>query len=354
MITPLLPARCVNVISYALCSLLALVLTAVSAHAVPVPVNERMFVPIGGIEQWITIKGQDRANPVLLVLHGGPGNAWSPFADAMFAGWDRDFTVVQWDQRGAGRTFGKSGPSVADTMSVERMVSDGIEVAGFLRTHLGKERIVLVGGSWGSVLGLQMVHARPDLFHAIVAFAPVINMRASMVAGYGKVLQMAKAAGDDAAIASLTSIGSPPWSSLRTWPIYRKWLRAYQAKIVTAPAAPRQVSVDYATAEDEKFNEDADEFSFVHFWGMKMSGPLMQVDLAALGPSYKVPVYLVAGAADLTAPPELAKAYFDGITAPDKMFRLVEGTGHEPSVAELDVVHALLTDVVKPRTLGRR
>jgi pimeloyl-ACP methyl ester carboxylesterase len=336
----------------ALSFFLALLLGARSAGAAPVPVNERMYVPIGGIEQWITIKGQDRANPVLLVLHGGPGNAWSPFADAMFAGWDKDFTLVQWDQRGAGRTFGKSGPSASGTMTVERMVSDGIEVASYLRTHLGQARIILVGGSWGSTLGLQMVHARPDLFHAIVAFAPVVNMKASMIAGYNKVLQMAKADRDEAAVAALTAIGSPPWASLKTWPLYRKWLRTYQAKIVTAASAPRQVSPDYASAEDEKLNEDADEFSFVQFWGMTLSGPLMQIDLASLGKSYKVPVYLVAGAADLTAPPELAKAFFDGISAPDKQFHLVDGTGHEPSVPELGMVRKILTDVVKPRAMA--
>ncbi len=123
-----------------------------------------MFAPIGGIPQWITIKGDDRANPVILFLHGGPGNAMSPFADAMFAGWEKDFTLVQWDQRGAGRTYTKNGPSVEPTMTLERMTDDGIEVAEFLKKHLGKDRIVLEGGSWGSVLGIRMAHARPDLF----------------------------------------------------------------------------------------------------------------------------------------------------------------------------------------------
>jgi len=78
----------------------------------PERVKEEMFVRIGGIDQWITIKGDDRNNPVLLFLHGGPGDALSPFADAMFAGWEKDFTLVQWDQRGAGRTYGKSDPSI--------------------------------------------------------------------------------------------------------------------------------------------------------------------------------------------------------------------------------------------------
>jgi len=109
---------------------------AAAAQASPVRpperINQEMFVPIGGIDQWITIKGNDRGNPVVLFLHGGPGDALSPFADAMFMGWEKDFTIVQWDQRGAGRTYGKSGRSIEPTMTVERMTDDGIEVAQFL------------------------------------------------------------------------------------------------------------------------------------------------------------------------------------------------------------------------------
>jgi pimeloyl-ACP methyl ester carboxylesterase len=91
------------------------------------PIHEQMFVKIGGIEQWITINGDDRDNPVILFLHGGPGDALSPFAAAMFRGWTKDFTLVQWDQRGAGRTFGATGPSVGPSMTLQHMAQDGID-----------------------------------------------------------------------------------------------------------------------------------------------------------------------------------------------------------------------------------
>ncbi|HWO33857.1 MAG TPA: hypothetical protein VNO32_34095, partial [Candidatus Acidoferrum sp.] len=98
----------------------------------PERVNEEMFIQVGGIAQWITIKGDNRNNPVVLFLHGGPGDALSPYADSMYGGWESEFTLAQWDQRGAGRTYGKSGPSIEPTMTVERMVDDGTEVAQFL------------------------------------------------------------------------------------------------------------------------------------------------------------------------------------------------------------------------------
>lgn len=319
------------------------------AHA-STAINEEMFVPIGGIEQWITIKGNDRANPVVLVLHGGPGNAWSPFADAMFAGWEKDVTLVQWDQRGAGRTFGKGGPSLEATMTVERMAQDGIEVAEFLTRRLGKKKIVVLGGSWGSILGIHMIRMLPSLFHAYIGTAQMVNWRANMAASYARVLELARDAGDAPSVTALTTLGPPPWDTLRKWPTFRKVLRTYQAKIATAPPAPQTLSPGYDTPQERAQYEAADDFSFVHFLGMTMSGPLTAVDLPTLGLAFSVPVIFVHGQEDLTALPGVARTYFDSIKAPRKQFHLVPGAGHEPSAASLALARKLLVEDVRPWT----
>src|SRR5256885_7456840 len=103
-------------------------------------IDEASYVTVGGIEQWITIRGEDRSNPVLLFLHGGPGDVTNPWSFLFFAPWEKYFTIVQWDQRGAGRTLRKTGESVASTMTVDRMTRDGIDVAEYLRKHLGKDK----------------------------------------------------------------------------------------------------------------------------------------------------------------------------------------------------------------------
>jgi pimeloyl-ACP methyl ester carboxylesterase len=329
----------------------------VDAQALPVRplarVKEEMFVRIGGIDQWITIKGNDRNNPVVLFLHGGPGDAESPFADAMYAGWEKDFTLVQWDQRGAGRTYGKSGPSIEPTMTVERMADDGIEVAQFLTKHLNKKKIIIVGGSWGSILGIYVAHARPDLFYAYVGLAQIVDERKNEIASYTRVLELARASGDQEAITALTAIGPPPWDSLyKSWPVFRKWKKAYQAKIVTAPPAPETLSPEYSSPEEQAQYAAADDFSFEHFWGLKMSGPLQHVDLPALGTNFAIPIFIIQGQEDLTAVPELAKAYFDSIEAPRKQFYLVPGTGHGPSLAELDMTLRVLLEQVRPLALA--
>lgn len=316
-------------------------------------IDEEMFVKIGGIAQWITIKGEHRNNPIVLFLHGGPGDALSPTADAMFGGWDKDFTLVQWDQRGAGRTYGKTGPSIAPTLTIDRVVRDGIEVSEFLAHELHKQKIIIVGGSWGSILGIYLAHTRPDLFYAYIGTAQMVNWQKDLSASYARVLEMARASNDQQAITALTTVGPPPWNSISKWPAYHKWEQIFQAKLVTAPTAPMTISTEYASAQERAQYAAADDFNFGHFWGPTLSGPLTKVDLPALGTKFEIPVFIIQGQEDLTAVPELAKAYFDTVRAPRKEFYLVPGTGHGPTVPELNVMLKVLTDEVRPLALER-
>src|SRR5690606_25341065 len=127
------------------------------------PITEQGFVDIGGIPQWVAIDGADCGNPVVLVMHGGPGNPSSPYADALYGDWRGDFTLVHWDQRGAGRTFGRT-PLTEDTpLALDQLVQDGLEVADYATRRLGQQQVILFGGSWGSALAVHMAQARPAL-----------------------------------------------------------------------------------------------------------------------------------------------------------------------------------------------
>jgi pimeloyl-ACP methyl ester carboxylesterase len=97
---------------------------------------------VGGIEQWVTIRGEERANPVVLVLRGGPGDATNPWGHAGFRAWLKSYPIVQWDQRGAGKTLGRNGHGSASTLTIDRLVQDGVELADALRKSLSAERLV--------------------------------------------------------------------------------------------------------------------------------------------------------------------------------------------------------------------
>ena len=187
------------------------------------PVNEAGYVAIGGIEQWVTIRGSSCANPVVLFLHGGPGNPLSPYAERIYADWERDFTLVQWDQRGAGRTFARNPPP--DALTIARMAEDGIALTLHLRTRLGQPKVILVAGSWGTVLGVHMARARPDLFHAYVGAGQMVDYRENQAASYRRLLTLARAAGDEATLAAIEAMGAPPWTDPRNAGILRRATR---------------------------------------------------------------------------------------------------------------------------------
>lgn len=318
----------------------------------PVRIAEGAYVSIGGIEQWITIRGDDRSNPIVLVVHGGPGNPMSPIAESLFSDWESDFTLVQWDQRGAGRTYSRNGPSVASTMNVERMAQDGIEVAEYLTGHLGQHKITIFATSWGSVLGVHMAHARPDLFHAYVGHSQLVEWNANLTATYGRLLERARAAGDQTSIDTLVELGPPPWSRAANWPRLRRVYAPYQRAATTAPAALVALSAEYGSEEEQALYSEAEDFSFEHLWGLTLSGPLTQVDLPALGTSFEIPVFIVQGEQDLWTVPELTRDYFASINGPEKQFYLVEGAGHELSQNGVALIHDVLMDHVRPLAIA--
>lgn len=311
--------------------------------------REERFVPIGGIEQWVTIKGGSCANPVILFLHGGPGNTLSPYADSIYGAWEKDFTLVQWDQRGAGRTYGRSASAADPPLTIERMAEDGIALAEYLARRLGQKRIILTGGSWGSILGVHMARARPDLFHAYVGVAQIVSYRDNQSASYSKVMAMARAAGDRPTIAALEALGPPPWENPRNSGVLRRATRAYEAKtVIPAPKSWWVRAPAYDTPQMREEYSEGEDYSFLQFVGRKGDGMFSRVDLPGLGPGFDIPVFIIQGSEDLVATPEVARRYFDGIAAPQKEFVLVPHTGHDPNVALVEAQYRIMSERVRP------
>src|SRR5437016_3824694 len=153
----------------------ALLLTQPALAATPI--DEQGFVSIGGIDQWIAIQGSDIRNPVILFLHGGPGEAQSPFLKD-FEPWLKDFTVVNWDQRGADKTYEKNGASMP-RFNLDRLIEDTVAVSEYALQKLGKKKLILVGQSAGSMLGLLVAKRRPDLFYVFAGTAQMVSVQAS-------------------------------------------------------------------------------------------------------------------------------------------------------------------------------
>src|SRR5580658_4218585 len=178
----------------------------------PNGIDQGLYVPIGGLRQWLQIRGEDRGNPVLLVVHGGPALSMIPFTYRSMRSWEKYFTIVSWDQRGAGRTYFLNGGADQTGTGMDQVIDDGVQVAQFARGLLHKDRIIVMGESFGSAVSLEMVRRRPDLFYADVGTGQIVDMPRGEGLAYETLLQQVRAANDDKASAQLLALGPPPYA----------------------------------------------------------------------------------------------------------------------------------------------
>jgi pimeloyl-ACP methyl ester carboxylesterase len=311
--------------------------------------DEKGFVVIGGIEQWVTVKGDSCANPIILFISGGPGNPLSPYSDAIYGAWSKDFTLVQWDQRGAGMTYGRSPPEADAVLTLEQMRDDGNELAAYLARRYGKQKVILWGSSWGSILGVYMAKARPELFYAYLGTSQLVSYRENQAVSYAGLLALVRAADDKASLAVLEGVGAPPWTDPRSFGKVRRVIRKYEAKVSTPPpAAWWAPAAEYATPKALADYEAGEDYSFINFVGMHGDGMFSQVDLPRLGTDFAIPMFFVEGAHDLLATPDVAKRYYNSIKAPQKDMVVLEHAGHDPNQDVVDAEYKILKERILP------
>ncbi len=310
-------------------------------------INEEKFVTIGGIGQWVTISGEDRSKPVILFLHGGPGSTMSQYDDAIYGSWKKEFVLVYWDQRGAGRTFGKNAPDpvteeywMKTPLTVEQMTTDGIELSEYLINHLRKKKITLIGTSWGSVLGANMALKRPDLFDAYIGHSQVVDWKEGFLNAFNTVSKLAQAAKDQESLDKLATLGPPPYEDARKSGQLMRIIKKYERQnSVPAPANWWKVTSAYDNEKDANDRYNGDDYSFLYFAGHKAMGikPMEAgVNFMKDGLHYKTPVYFIQGEEDILTAKELTQAYFDKVKAPKKEFVLVPGAAHGHNQAVID------------------
>lgn len=310
----------------------------------PSGIYEERYVPIGGIEQWVTIHGSDRANPVLLFLHGGPGDVTNPWTFVLFSSWQKHFTVVQWDQRGAGKTLRKSGPGIAPTITVDRMAQDGLDLARYLCDRLRKEKIAIVAHSFGTILGLRMVRRAPDPFYAYVGTGQVADGTQNYVVAYGKLLEHARAMGNEDAVAELTQAGPPPYSSSTGYGVQRKWSNAFEGADEFLPGTIGLRLVAPGGSIQGVNDEAAGEVLSAD----RLVPQTRNFRARDLGLAFPVPMFCIQGDDDFTTPTSLARGYFDSIAAPHKAFVTIPNAGHFAVFMHSDAFLQQLVRLVEP------
>jgi proline iminopeptidase len=316
-------------------SFIALFLVAGSVYAQRSAerIEEASFMTVGGIEQWVTIRGDDRENPVLLLLHGGPGDVQSPFVST-YAPYEKDFVLVQWDQRGAGRTFAKNG---AAGVSLEKLIGDGIDLAEQLHTRFPRAPLILFGHSWGSIIATGMAQQRPELFAAYVGTGQVSSWADTVQFQFDFLRQRYKEKGDTPALAALDAIGKPDPKNLKQYFGFSRPIRQNMNASDTAWLTGLR-TIYSANGESEEMVKAIGD-------GMSASGSALNgasADLSTTATSFKLPYYVIQGRHDLFAPTPLVEAHFKKVSAPKKRLIIIEDAGHFAlATHQADVIAAL-------------
>lgn len=294
-------------------------------------IDEARAVEIGGIRQWITVRGRDRRNPILLVIHGGPAAPDLPNRYLFEGPWTDYFTVVEWDQRGSGKTYELNDPDkIAPTLTKARMVEDAEELTAWLRTTYGKKKIFALGHSWGTVLGLELAARRPDWLYAYIGAGQIINMAEGERVGYAWVLDQARKAGDATAVKELAAIAPYPEpdgaiqidkiGTERKWSVHFGGL-THGRQSYDYWENPERISPDYSEADFRAIDAAS---------GFSLPKLLPQMATVNFDPLTRLgcPLIIFAGRYDYTTPSEPVRRWFDRVSAPRKQWVWFENSAH--------------------------
>ena len=313
--------------------------------------SEKLSVEINGVPQGMFIKSKNVGNPVLLFLHGGPGMPEYWLSQRYPTGLEDHFTVVWWEQRGAGLSYSPDIPP--ESMTAEQFVADTLAVTRYLRRRFGQDKIYLMGHSWGSYIGIQAAAQAPELYAAYIGMGQVSYQLQSEHLAYAYALVHYEAKGEvrmvrrlEAAPPTMTVPLPERYNALRDDYMHRAGIGTTREmrSVITGIFLPSWQFREYTLTEKVnlwrgKIYARSDE---VTLWDT-----MQATDLAQQVTELAIPVYFFHGRYDYTCAYPLAKAYLDIIEAPMKGFYTFEESAHSPLFEEPErVAEILLKDVL--------
>jgi proline iminopeptidase len=316
----------------------------------PDGLQDEFIATLGGARQAVSVRGAHRDNPLLLFVHGGPGSVEMPMAWTFQRPWEDYFTVVQWDQRGAGKSYPLNDPkALAPTMTLDRYRDDAIELIELLTRKYGQSKVILMGHSWGSAVGLAVAAKRPDLLHVYVGVGQAIDWRENERVGLAWTLEQARAAKNEQAVRELEALHPYPDSgpfTIEKADAWRKWAIGWGSLAAYRPNADfyfnaTKLSPEYSPA-DRKAWDDGSGFSVATLWPK-----LADISFNELQ-KMQVPIVLFLGRHDYTVPAPIAERWFQRLQAPQKKLVWFEHSAHLPMVEEPGRTFIALVEQVRP------
>lgn len=308
--------------------------------------NEKLYIEVNGTKQGMFLQSENIENPVLLYLHGGPGSPEIAFTGEYPTGLEKLFTVCWWEQRGCGISYKRDIPK--ETMTVEQMISDAVEVVHYLRQRFGKEKVYVMGHSWGTVLGVLTVQRSPELFHAYIGIGQVARQLESERLAYVYMLNEFRAAGNKKMVKKLEKfpIDQGEEVSFRYLAVRSEGMTKLGVGIMRHL---RTMSANVKIVLRYKGYTWADKLHYVMGSGLSIKylwDAVLQTDFVKQAPRLEVPVYVLQGQYDYQVSYDLAKEYVRAVEAPVKGFYTFADSAHSPCFEEPEKMCGILREDV--------
>ena len=311
-------------------------------------------VRIGGVDQWLIIRGQNVNKPVLLFLSGGPGASEAARVLRFNSELEKHFVVVIWEQRGCGKSYPSLNPK--SDLTVDQYAADLIELTDILRERFDEQKIYLVGHSWGTIIGVRAAQLRPDLFHAYIGTSQMVDALETDQMIYDMVLEHSRNTGDTNFVQTLEAQGRPPYFGTSPIQPYAKLFgREY-------------VIYEASNIKDEEYRRDGDilmlmlkqpEYGWLdrvyYLLGLMNTfnvvyPQLQEMDFRTDAIRLDLPVYQMLGRHDMNNPYQIPEEYFNLLEAPSKQLVFFEDSGHGMIWEEADKFHELMINTVLAET----
>ena len=328
----------------------------------PNGIDEAGYIIIGGVRQWVTVRGQDRSLPILVYFHGGPGGAVADISYSFQRPWEDYFTVVHWDQRGFGRSAVEKD-SLKGTINNDQYVSDAIDLIEQLRARFQQPKVIVMGQSWGSALGLQVARKRPDLLYALVTVGLLTAWDENFEETRRLLMDLARREGDDILLCKMTELGPRPTDGNEAIELWLATIgaemtaRGYSWRNSLGPWHERMVALaklsPTVSDEDLAAQADPDPNGLAYFREIRESLRGWTVE-EAIGTRLEVPLIAMQGDWDWQTPTTLARAYFDTVDAPWKLWVPFHNSAHVVVAEEPGKMTVTLVNKVLPAVTGGR
>jgi len=317
----------------------------------PIGISSLEKIILGGQEQWIFVRGMDQTNPVLLFLHGGTGEPALGISSARHTDKEliKHFTVVHWDQLGAGKSYHKKIP--ASSMSMDNWLADCNELIDHLRARFNTRKIVLVAHSGGTILGLKIAQLYPDKIEAYVGISQIVNSFKQLSISYDWVVQEAKLKGTSNTQNKIKAIGFPPYDTPEKEYKTARFIIQYGGFIHNNPMKGLSFIVTKYLSSPEYSLTDG--INTLLGKGLKFTmntryEEIKHIDFTREISTISTPVYFLQGKYDMITPTSLIEQYYQRLNAENgKELIIFENSAHNPSMEENSLYQDILIHRLK-------